>query len=84
MWGRNPRKGRDQILPSGNPASDSFGLPLGEAVVEEEVGEGVVEVRVVREDGVVLVRVGVLPEQDIGLLQGSTEMIKKIQFRLLN
>ena len=64
------------------PASDSFGLPLGEAVVEEEVGEGVVEVRVVREDGVVLVRVGVLPEQDIGLLQGSTEMIKKFNFGL--
>ena len=53
----------------------SFCLPLCEAVVEKEVRERVVEVRVVGADAVVLVRVRVLTEQDVGLLQRSTVSI---------
>ena len=60
------------------PTAASFCLPLCKAVVEEEVGERVVEVRVVGADAVVLVRVGVLTEQDVGLLQCSTETMKRL------
>ena len=59
---------------------NSFGFPLGETVVEKEVCERVVEVRVVGEDGVVLVGVGVLPEQDVRLLQRRTEKCIKFEF----
>ena len=55
----------------------SFRFPLGETVVEKEVCERVVEVRVVRKDAVVLVGVGVLPEQNIRLLQRRTVIMKK-------
>ena len=55
---------------------NSFGFPFGETVVEKEVCERVVEVRVVGEDGVVLVGVGVLPEQDVRLLQRRTVIMK--------
>ena len=50
-----------------------FLLPLPEAVVEEEVGERVVEVLVVGADAVVLVGVGLLPEEDVLLLQGGRQ-----------
>ena len=56
---------------------NSFRFPLGETVVEKEVGERVVEVHVVRSDGVVLVGVGLLTEQNIRLLQCRTVIMRK-------
>ncbi len=46
-------------------------LVPAEAIVEQEVGERVVEVFPQSDDAVVLVRIGQLLEQDVGLFQGS-------------
>ena len=50
-------------------ASYNF-VPL-EAVIDEEVSEGVIKVRPQTHEGVTLVRVADLSEQDISLLQRS-------------
>ena len=52
-------------------ASDNL-VPL-EAVIDEEVSEGVIKVRPQTNETMGLVRVADLSEKDIGLLEGSAE-----------